>query len=326
MSLKRILAVRLPLAAGFATATGLLFSLGGVFDCSSYPTFKNLPPDCSLESEYELYDVANDVRNKDQDAGPRRDLTLDNPTKWFGAPDYTPEGGNPTNDPYLASMPTPAPEPIPNVSDAGLCSEYPKAMVFRASHNNDWGGLFGNWQFAQSWPNDASEWNGQQDYWEGIALWARAPGATVKSFTMALDDENTANAVVDTDSGIVTIPSNCRAYGTDAGTLAGGGPVGIDPATGTPLTGSGTSRSPYPDECGNSYSKVVTVTSDWDFYPIPFSEFKQDAKPNRLNAPYNPKLQTTLLTSALRGISLRMPREANVELWIAKMAFYHKKQ
>jgi hypothetical protein len=325
MSLKRTLTVRLPLVAGFATATGLLFSLGGVLDCSSYPTYKGLPTDCSTESEYELYDVA-----KDKKAG--RNLTLDDdPSHWYGAPDYVPyvpDGGSPTNDPYTASMPTPTPEPIPNVSDAGLCSEYSKAMVFRASHNNDWGGVFGNWQFAQSWPNDASEWNGEQDYWEGIAFWARAPGATVKGFTMALDDENTANPV--TDAGIVLIPSNCRPYGTDAGTLAGGGPVGIDPATGTPLTGSGTSRSPYPDECGNSYSTKVTVTSDWEFHVIPFSKFKQDANPNRLpnpsmDVPSNPKLQTTLLTSALRGISIRAPREANVELWIARMAFYHKK-
>jgi hypothetical protein len=331
MRINRTFAARLPLAVGFGGGIALLLARAGVFDCSSYSTYKDLPTDCSAQNGYVLY-------SKADDKNPVRDLTLSNFSQWFGAADYTLDGGLPVPGPYAASIPTPTSEVIPNVSDAGLCDQFPKAMVFHASHNNDWGGLFGNWNFAKGEHNDASNWtdkngNDQKDYWEGIAFWVRAPGATTKGFTLSVDDENTQVASIDPDSGVVTIPSNCRPYSTDGGVSGQStGSAGLlDPNSGTPLSGSGTTRAAYPDECGNSYTTIVEVTSDWRFYVIPFSQLKQDLRPNRLpnsafDTPYNEKLGTRLVTSALRGVGLRMTREAEMELWIAGMAFYHKNQ
>jgi hypothetical protein len=327
MNLKRTFAVRFAVAVGFGGGISTLLSLAGVFDCSSYPTYKNVPTDCSAQDGYVFYDSKADTAA----LSTGRDLTLSNPSQWFGSADYTLDGGLPVPGPYAASMTTPTSEAI---LDAGLCGTMPSAMVFRASHNNDWGGLFGNWNFAQKGLKDASTWTDQngntyKDYWEGIAFWARAPGATTKAFTLSVDDENTAVLVTD-DAGVVITPSNCRSYSIDGGTTEQtGSPVGLDPNSGTPLSGSGTTRAAYPDECGNSYTTFVEVTSDWQFYVIPFSQLRQDFRPNRLpnstvNTPYNEKLGTRLLTSALRGVGLRMTREAEVELWIAGMAFYHK--
>ncbi len=287
-----------------ACAGTLLLGLGTA--CSKYPTSKNVPIDCTAENGYELY-------TKDPDNS-SPDLTLDDPAQWYGSPDYTPDGGSVGE--YVASASVTGPTAIPDAPDGGVCG-YTTAVVFRASHNDAWGGLFGNWNFGSQQSEDAHDW-------EGIALWARAPGPTSKGFTLSLNDENTT-------SGTPTVPTYCVSYGTDAGAASSGQAsttVTYDPSTGTPITGGGITRAPYPNECGNGYSTVITVTTDWQFYTVPFADFQQAATPNRVpnlvfdagNVP-----GTGLLTSGLRYFGIRMPVESEVDLWIARMAFYRKK-
>jgi len=317
MNAKRTSIVRVPLVAGLAASSGLLLSLVGTFNCSKYPTYRDVSTDCTaVDSEYELFDKAQDPRSSD----PRYDLTLldDKVTGWYGSADYTPDGG--AVDRYTASASTPVAQ---NIVDGPLCGRYGQAAVFRASHNNDWGGVFGNYAFGNQLRN-ASEW-------EGLAFWARSPGPTSKAFTFSLDDENTSSEVVGIDGGATPIHSNCTSYSSDAGAIGqtSGQSGGYDPSTGTPLSGSGTSRAPYQNECGNSYTVRVQVTGDWAFYAIPFNDFQQDLKPNRVpNSVFSAGSVpgTGLLTSALRYIGLRAPKESEVELWIARMAFYQKKK
>jgi hypothetical protein len=73
----------------------------------------------------------------------------------------------------------------------------------------------------------------------------------------------------------------------------------------------------------------MVVTSEWRFYPIPFSAFQQADNPNRVP---NTALtdvgtvpRTGLLTSALRTLILRAPKEAEMDLWLNNLAFYRKK-
>jgi hypothetical protein len=302
MSLKRTLIVKLPRALG-AAAVGLGFlGLGGVVMCTSYPTFKNVPVDCSELEGYTLYDKATDTV-KD------RDLTLDNFGGWFSATD-TAAG--------VAGVS--AVDPIP---DGPVCQNT-KAGKLTATRNNDWGCIFGSYEFgAGREGEDASDW-------EGIAFFARAPGNTTKAFTVSLTDDNSESNVPgrpDPDAGT----ARCTNYITDAGVGAAGpatGATGIDPQTGTPLSGSGTTRAPYVDECGNSYTTTVTVTSDWQFYTIPFGDFQQASNPNRVpNTVFQAGTVpgTGLLTSGLRHLVFRAGKEAQVELWLAKLAFYKKK-
>jgi hypothetical protein len=216
---------------------------------------------------------------------------------------------------------------ITTIPEGPLCGNS-NAGVFRATHNNDWGGMFGKWNFASTGPLNASDY-------EGISFWARAPGQTTKAFTLVLDDNNTygvANADIAKGLG-----SNCRSYPTDGGTgnegqSSGTTVVVTDPGTGTPITGSSNSRASYPDECGNSFFSVVELSSEWRLYTIPWRRFMQNATPNRVpnSALVGPdagavKPESMLLTFALRGLALRMPKEAEVELWMTKLAFYRQK-
>src|SRR5262249_2595922 len=101
-----------------------------------------------------------------------------------------------------------------------------------------------------------------------------------------------------------------------------------DPLTNMPIGGVSTAAPP-PNACGNSYSLAVTVTTDWRFYTLPFSLFKQSAMPNRVpnadlthtgNVP-----GSTLLTGQLWNMVFRMPKEAETDLWLGELGFYRNK-
>jgi hypothetical protein len=300
MSLKRKMLVELPRAVGVA-AVGLVFlGAGGVVVCSSYSTYKDLPIDCSPASGYEFYSKATDPDKT-------RDLTLDNfPDGWYASADTT-----------AGVAKLSVADPIP---DGEVCQNT-KAVVLISSHTNDWGSLFGPWDFGNTAQN-ASDW-------EGIAFFARAPGSAAKSFSISLSDDNseaTTPGRQDPDAGT----GRCTNYISDGGTSSqtGGGSTGIDPQTGTPLSGSGTTRAPYPDECGNGYTVAMEVTSKWRFYTIPFGDLQQASNPNRVpNAVFQAGTVpgTGLLTSALRHLVIRGVKAADMELWLTNVAFYRKK-
>jgi len=95
-----------------------------------------------------------------------------------------------------------------------------------------------------------------------------------------------------------------------------------------PISGT-TMQAPPADACGNAYFLVATVTADWRLYTFPFGMFQQGNMPNRVpNGVFKMVGSvpgTALLTTKLTNFTLRMPKEATVELWIDNLSFYRKK-
>src|SRR6266700_2051329 len=274
----------------------LLLCLGCVFGCTAYPTLKSVPLDCTADSGYQFLVIDN--------------LETVGPAQWVTAGDMTSAAA-------VAEV-----DAIPG----GRCNST-AALVLRSSHHNDWGSLFG---FNNFGPRDASAY-------EGLSFWSRAPTGTTPSFSLLLDDPNTSNpiaAVCDVDGGAPTSTPDsgptqvCKNYCVpDAGVGAPSMTV-YDPATGMAISGS-TTAAPPPDSCGNGYAATQVVASDWRFYTIPFARFQQGYMPNRVP---NPVLKVTgavpdtgLRTAALMNFIIRLPKEAEAELWIDNLAFYRKK-
>ena len=191
--------------------------------------------------------------------------------------------------------------------EGGLCNDT-TAGVFHALHDNDWGALFGYSNFG---PRSESTY-------EGLSFWARAPGNTGKSFTLVLDDANTFSAS----------DTYCKPYNTDAAVPGQAAVTVYDPSTGTVIQ-VGAIGTSVTDQCGNGYAAVMFVTADWVFYTVPFSAFAQSALPNRVPNSILTDAGSVpgsgLLTNDLRGLTLRVPKEARMDLWIDQMAFYRKK-
>jgi hypothetical protein len=276
--------------------TSFCIVLGFAAGCTAYPTLKSLPVDCTVENRYEFQTV-----DTFETVGPASGAGI-----WMSGDTVTAD--------ISAEV-----DPL----DVPRCGST-AALVLRSVHNNDWGSLFGDYAFPGPVGRDES-------MYEGLSFWARAPGNTTKNFTILLGDPNTnCLGTADTMTGVCPSPpgSYCKTYATpDAGT---GAPTGTlyDPSTGMAISGT-TTASPPADACGNGYSAVGVVTTDWQLYTIPFGNFQQGTMPNRVPNAVLTKVGnvpgTGLLTSALLVFTLRMPKEANMELWIDNLGFYRKK-
>lgn len=203
---------------------------------------------------------------------------------------------------------------IQPITDGDRCGST-AALVMHSTHNNDWGSIFGYNTFGG--PRDASAW-------EGIAFWARAPGSTTKGFTILLDDPNTSDPTPPPNN---TNPNDSNCLTTQ--NVDGGQAVTcIDPMTGQMMP-CGTTTAPPPNACGNGYSTMLVVTTDWRFYTIPFRTFQQSPMPNQvpnaLLTMVGSVPGTTLLTNQLLNLTLRMQREATMELWLDNLSFYRPK-
>lgn len=276
----------------------LALVLCGLLGCTTYSTYKTVPADCSVMNAYDL------------------DVVDSQFMMTYGASDHTVEAGV-----------MPAVDPIPG---GPLCGDAKALHIVGASYN-DWGSLFGFYGFGNK--NESSR--------EGMSFWARAPGNGQKGLTILLDDPNTfnPNAVcpADAGAGVVTVippPDGggvyCSTYCTpDAGSTTATPPV-FDPATGVTLS-SGSSTAPLPENaCSNSYQTEISLTADWAFYTIPFSQFQQQATPDRVpNAALTTvgsSPQTKILTSSISNVTFRLPKGSPYELWFDRIGFYGKKR
>ena len=264
----------------------LLLGLGGAVGCNAYPTFRDEPINCSVEAEYEF------------DPNP--------PSVSFAC--------------YFAATPDASAGASPGqIEGEGLCGAR-SAQVLRSSHCNDWGSTCNGSNFGPSGSGI------DRSTYEGVSFWARAPGNTSKGFTISLYDANTT----DIGSG-----GNCRIYtGADGGLQGSTISAFQDPNNPGTTIGGAAIASRFPDECGNNrtdgFDNQMVVTSEWALYTIPFGRFTQTAFPNRVpnsvlteagNVP-----GTGLLTTELWSLSIRPPKEAAFEIWIAKLGFYKKVQ
>src|SRR4051812_24642458 len=157
-------------ATRFVAAGAWLLALGGGAGCQTYPTLKNLPVDCSAQDRYELSTIDD----------------FEGTLSWFKSADSL----APTDDVSVSLM--------AQANDGGGLCGSAMALVFRSIHANDWGSSFGDYGFGT---RDGSAY-------EGVAFWARAPGNTGKSLSVALEDKNTYH--VDDPN----LPqTNCKQYG-----------------------------------------------------------------------------------------------------------------
>lgn len=232
--------------------------------------------------------------------------------------DFDP-GTLPASNMYTAvdSTPGAAQSVVEEMIPGGALCGATSSLVLKAAGNKDWGSLVGFHTFANS-----GMYRDESAY-EGLSFWARAPGSTNNSFTLLLDDANTYTP--DGDPGVVVPGINCVKPVPIAG---GNGATGTDPGTGTSIS-TGPNVAAAPNACGNGYSTVISLTMDWRFYAVPFARFQQTAMPNRVPnqalTETGPVKENGLLTSKLKNMVFRMPKEMATELWIAKLAFYRSK-
>jgi hypothetical protein len=183
------------------------------------------------------------------------------------------------------------------------CSADP-ALHLTAARNNDWGCLFGNYGLATQTQDKSA--------YDGVGLWAKAAPGTTKTITIILNDKYSTNIKQD----------NVPVAGTESACVdeEGSGDQGTTVNQATGQTGSTSVAVPgyVPSEnaCGNAYQGQLAVSDDWQFYFLPFESFTQDPKPNR-------RLEGIDRTS-LRGITIRAPKAAVLDLRIAGLGYYHK--
>jgi hypothetical protein len=282
----------------FGRTSGMLFlALGGAVGCNAYPTLKPVPIDCTADSAYDVQYI----------------YSFDTTTatiQFFGSGDHL--------DADVSATPTVQP-----LTDGPRCGST-NALLLHTEHNDDWGSLFGIYGFG---PRDESGY-------QGLSFWARSPGNTSKAFTVLLDDTNTNSpipAICSADAGTTPTPVDsgtvvCKNY-----CMPDGGTGGVSYAVDQngQIVGGATTNAPPLDACGNQYYVVATVTAGWQFYTFPFTAFRQLAEPNRVPNGHFPNTESTpgthLLTSALMGLTFRMPPEANMDLWLSHLGFYRQK-
>jgi hypothetical protein len=187
-------------------------------------------------------------------------------------------------------------------------------LVLTSSGYQDYGAGFQDYHFGNliiesgylngvlgTLPYDASKY-------EGIAFWARSPGATTKAVTLQMTDghsnDNSSN-----------LTSCIYETGFDAG--MGVTEMVMTTSGSSTVTAGGTTLPPLPPgTCSNPFSYVFEFTDDWQLYEIPFSAFFQAATPNRAPAGFDP--------STFFGFGLLVPKEVYLELWIDELGFYPK--
>lgn len=154
--------------------------------------------------------------------------------------------------------------------------------------------------------------------YEGLAIWARAVGPTNYSVSLSIDDADTA--VTGTLPGTPPVSgappaSRCKPAPQDATGSATA--VLVDVSTGINIAGGIAGRVPFPGECGNTFTRVLTVTADWQLYLLPFDSFYQLAYPNRIPSGFDP--------TTFYQMTLSFPKQVETNLEIATVSFYKPK-
>jgi hypothetical protein len=83
------------------------------------------------------------------------------------------------------------------------------------------------------------------------------------------------------------------------------------------MTQVGSGCMVVPNQCGDSFTRTLTLTDQWHLYLLPFSTFGQSITPSRTSEPPD---VATIFTFAMR-----MAKESVDEVWIARLGFYRKK-
>lgn len=201
-------------------------------------------------------------------------------------------------------------EPIPESPRCG--SE--NALHLTASGNKDWGNLFGDY-LAATTTTDASAY-------DGVSFWARAMPGTTKTISLLLDDKYSLNLTFtdqerealeqanpdDPDLEMACVDEAAEVLEEYGETVN----VVTDQQGSTSVNVPG--YVPSENACGNAYLKPIHLTYDWQFYVVPFSEFSQDPVPNRRIEGID--------KASIRGVTIRAPKEALLDVWVDELSFY----
>ena len=171
-------------------------------------------------------------------------------------------------------------------------------------------------------PRDGSEW-------QGIAFWAKSAPQKDRTVTVELQ---TAQTTKPEDGSIGFLTDNlwmrsCLAekYGLplppqriDEHPCDCREPAEADGALNARVNPDGTltveGAEPRPGDCGNSFRQQVTVSTRWQLYLLPFDEFWQEARPNRVSE--------ALDSSAVYQLGLRVDIEKDVDMLTSQWVFY----
>jgi hypothetical protein len=146
------------------------------------------------------------------------------------------------------------------------------------------------------------------------------PSATTPGVTVYFDDAHTSEIAFNYNQTArslkvpeMVIPNSCDRASVSMGSCV----TTLDPNTGT-TTMAGSGCVPLPNQCGNSYTRTLQLTHEWQLYLLPFTSFKQDLLPNRSTLPQD--------LAHVFTFGVRLPKEAVAEIWITNLGFYRKKQ
>jgi hypothetical protein len=267
-----------------------LLALAGLGGCTSYPTKKNLPVDCTVQNAY-------DVDNIDDE---------------FMMPWSAHDNTSTVN--FM-----PVAEPIP---EGALCGEMKAFHATSTSYYNDWGAVFGFYGFGKKVETDrqgVSFWaRAPGNTNKSLTVSIDDPN-TYNPSAKCMD---AGQIIPPGDSG-----ANCTTYCTPDGGAVTSAPI-LD-TMGNVLS-SGTLAAPLPaNACGNGYQIQLALTADWRFYTIPFSAFQQqntpDKVPNSVLSQTGTATGTFLLTSCIWNMTFRVPKDAPFDLWFDRIGFYRPK-
>jgi hypothetical protein len=285
-------------------ASGVLLCASG---CGQAAKREPPPFDCTADDKFQLTPPPSSglaITTEDFESGG---------ATWYGYGDATP-GATHTYQIDGGSFPT---EPIPG----GRCGSQ-MALVLRSQGHSDYGSGFGDYHpfdddFSRTGPANATDW-------EGIAFWARSPGDTDKSVWLSWSD-----VTVDAEGGYcISAWNRVSVLGAYVGAAAsveagvdedsGAFPVGASVAAFLGPDGGAAADSGIAPEkaCGNGFRRLLTTTEDWQFYALPFESFHQDPLPTLI--------PTGIDRSTLYRLTIQVPKEARLELWIDDLGLYQR--
>lgn len=228
------------------------------------------------------------------------------------APPWSSYGDN-TPGAVRTQMDAAAPFPTQPIEDGGRCGSF-HSLLFQSSGYHDYGSGFLDYNPGNLLPLCIGS-NGTDELcpidaggYQGVAFWARSPGATTKTVTLQISDGHSFNSA--------TAVTTCLYNVEDAG--SNGVNTYSTPASANVPTGSSVaSAEPPPDACGNYFQYWLITSDDWQFYQIPFGAFHQSAQPDRNPAGFDP---TTFFS-----FTVIVDKESQLGLWFDDFGFYPKK-
>jgi len=212
---------------------------------------------------------------------------------WFAFGDDTPRAYRPqpnTEDPDAPNGPPNPDGENPSPGPCGLQS----TLFFRSVGHNDWGSGFGSNVTSRTGAHDGSAF-------EGLSFWGRTDPGNDRGFTIIINNEqNSWPSDVDATSAktveATRLPTDCTLPSADGTVIR----MQTQDEGSTLITSTGV---PDRTDCGNEFSVDLFTSYEWQLYLIPWTDFHQNAFPNREPKGLNPTAIYQFAGRAVREVS-----------------------